>query len=122
MRKSQVLWTLLTSSALVAPAFAADIPVKAPSAEWQQVSGYLEMEGGFAWQDNRGGNPFQSNRLGFDIGYSGRDNKWMANGAARVNVWWVRNYSTQFDVWGGLDSFGRTNGNNNGVIANVNLG
>jgi len=39
-----------------------------------------------------------------------------------VNVWWCRNYSTQFDGGGGFDSFGLSNGDNNGVIANVNLG
>ena len=116
MRKSQVLWGLLASSALVAPAVAADMPIKAPMEQYQQVSGYLEMEGGFAWQNNRGSNPF------WDVGYSGSDNKWMVNGAGRVNVWWGRNYSTQFDVWGGFDSFARNNNNNNGVIANVNMG
>ena len=91
MRKSQILWALLASSALAAPAVAADYPVKAPMVQNQQVSGYLEMEGGFAWNNNHV----------FDNGYS--DNKWMVNGAGRVNVWWGRNYSTQFDVWGGFD-------------------
>ena len=113
-RNNQMLWGLLASSALVAPAVAADMPIKAPMVQNQQVSGYLEMEGGFAWQDNSGSR--------FDNSYSGSDNKWMVNGAGRVNVWWGRNYSTQFDVWGGFDSFARSNNDNRGVIANVNVG
>src|SRR5205085_2941995 len=101
------LASLLASSALASfavPAYAADMPLKAAPIVQQPVSGYLEMEAGFSWMDNR--------VHWIDEGYSrhGTDNKWLVNGASRVNVWWGRNYSTQFDVWGGFDSFGRNAG------------
>jgi hypothetical protein len=123
---------LLASSALVGPAIfdaalAADMAplLKAPErAAVAPISGYLEMEAGFAWQDNRNGNTL--NLDCFNCGYSGTDRKWMFNGAGRVNWWIGPNLSTQFDVWGGADDFGRGtdqgSGFNNGVIANFNLG
>jgi hypothetical protein len=125
MTRTKITIALLASSALVAPfafepARAADMTpiLKAPArAAIAPISGYLEMEGGFAWNDNRGTNP------GWDAGYSGTDRKWLFNGAGRVNWWIGPNLSTQFDVWGGADDFGRTSSNGNGgVIANVNLG
>src|SRR5262249_20353719 len=119
MRTKVIATGLLAGSALggiSAPATAADLPVKVEPVAPQQVSGYLAMEAGFSWMKNGGTYYFT------DSGYSGSDNKWMVNGAARVNVWWGRNYSTQFDVWGGFDSFGRNQNENKGVNATINLG
>jgi hypothetical protein len=129
MRKKRFLTALLASSALASPVLAADMTplLKAPArATVTPISGYLEMEGGFAWQDNRNGNLLSPDFSG-DSGYSGTNNKWLFNGASRVNWWVGPNLSTQFDVWGGVDSFGRGSssggsGANNGVIANANLG
>jgi hypothetical protein len=131
MMTKKLTIALLASSALVGPAIldaalAADMLVKAPErAAVTPISGYLEMEGGFAWNENRGNNPLQQ-LMRSDPGYgvfSGSDRKWMFNGAGRVNWWIGPNLSTQFDVWGGVDSFGRGhNSGNLGVIANSNLG
>jgi hypothetical protein len=128
MRKTRFFAGLLATSAIVSPAFAADMTplLKAPQkAAVAPISGYLEMEAGFAWNDNRNGALHDPGGLG-DLGYSGTDRKWMFNGAARVNWWVGPNLSTQFDVWGGADDFGRGtdsgSGFNNGVIVNFNLG
>jgi hypothetical protein len=128
MRKTRFFAGLLATSAIVSPAFAADMTplLKAPARPAvAPISGYLEMEGGFAWQDNRNGH--YGNVIDIDSGYSGTNNKWLFNGAGRVNWWVGPNLSTQFDVWGGVDDFGRgsnsgSSGFNNGVIANINLG
>ena len=58
MSKRKILAALLASSALASPALAADMTplLKAPErAAVAPISGYLEMEGGFAWMDNRNG-------------------------------------------------------------------
>ncbi len=128
MRKNRFLTGLLASSALVGPAafnaaLAADMAptFKAPErAAVAPISGYLEMEAGFAWMRNDG---TLRDRPENDFGYSGTDRTWVFNGAGRVNWWVGRNLSTQFDVWGGADSFGRGHDSgNNGVMVNFNLG
>jgi hypothetical protein len=101
MKTKKILTALLATSALAAPALAADLaPVlKAPPPAIPTVSGYLEIEGGGGWLSNT------QDSVG--IHWHGHDDKWTVNGAGRVNVWWNRDVSTQFDVWGGFDSFSR---------------
>jgi hypothetical protein len=88
------------------------------------VSGYLEIEGGYAWERNTGSDPR------FDVvdRLSGTDSKWLINGAGRVNWWLAPTLSTQFDVWGGFDSFqrqgipGSTGDFSRGTSASFNIG
>jgi hypothetical protein len=122
MHRKKILTALLASSALASPVFAADMAVKAPERPAvAPISGYLEMEGGFSWMHNSGTDPVDT------LTFSGDDRKWLFNGAGRVNWWFAPAMSAQFDVWGGIDTFGRGKGaagesQNVGVIANSNLG
>src|SRR5512140_1009375 len=107
MTRKKLLAALLTSTALGGPAFAADMAVKAPERPAvAPISGYLEMEGGFSWMHNSGIDGFTVS--GTPV--SGDDRRWMFNGAGRVNWWFAPSMSAQFDVWGGVDSFGRGKG------------
>jgi hypothetical protein len=133
MMTKKLTIALLATSALIGPAIldaalAADMTplLKAPQkAAVAPISGYLEMEAGFAWNDNRNGQATFGTANVTET-FSGTDRKWMFNGAGRVNWWVGPNLSTQFDVWGGVDDFGRGTeqgrGFNNGVIVNFNLG
>jgi hypothetical protein len=125
MTRTKLLAALLTSTALGGPAFAADMAVKAPERPAvAPISGYLEMEGGFSWMHNSGVDGFF---VSPGVPASGDDRRWLFNGAGRVNWWFAPSMSAQFDVWGGVDSFGRGKSHsgdseNVGVIANSNLG
>jgi hypothetical protein len=86
----------------------------------QIVSGYLETEFGASWMRNTFTDDNATD--------TGNDRTWLFAGAGRVNVWWGQNWSTQFDVWGGADTFARqflfTSSPNasRGMLANGNIG
>ena len=129
MKSKTLIAALLASTALAgAPAYAADMPArpafKAPQPQRPAVSGYLEMEAGYSWLSNTA-QDYDSVPVVF--AFSGKDQKWLFNGAARVNVWLGESLSTQFDIWGGYDTFKKQDQGYGepiarGSAANVNLG
>lgn len=90
----------VTSGLSVGAARAADLPVKAPVAEpIPALSGYLELYTGGAWNHES------------ETGETENSRAWVIGGAARVNYWWSRNWSVQFDVQGdGGNYTGQTTG------------
>ena len=109
MRKTKILAALLASSALASPALAADMApiLKAPErAAVAPISGYLEMEAGFAWMriaatEEPGGRCFQSAERLSGTGKVAIQRRGPGELVGR------RRLSAQFDVWGGADDFGR---------------
>ena len=92
--------TLLTVSALAAltmTAGAADMPVKSPRVveQPQQVSGYVELYGG--WARTKVVNT-QCAPTCFDFGDTASG--WALGGAGRATWWWAPNYSIQLDAQG----------------------
>ena len=104
--------TLLSVSALAAltvTAGAADMPAKAPRVveQPQQVSGYVELYGGwartkFAETDCMIGFAYER----FGVSSSG----WALGGAGRATWWWAPNYSIQLDAQGEGTSYKFTGG------------
>jgi hypothetical protein len=105
---------LLAGAADLTPAY------KAPQQTRQMVSGYLELEAGYAWMNNRNEEEEET--------FTGKDRKWLINGAGRVNVWLGSTLTTQFDVWGGADTFAKQKRFEDGPrdpvgnVANFNVG
>jgi hypothetical protein len=92
--------TLLSVSALAAltmTAGAADMPVKSPRVveQPQQVSGYVELYGGWARTRHTETTCFP----GCDVDTT-RANGWALGGAGRATWWWAPNYSVQLDAQG----------------------
>jgi hypothetical protein len=105
--------TFLSVSALAmltVAAAAADMPVKSPRLveQPQQVSGYVELYGGWA----RAKEAFTSC---FPTCFSGGEtqNGWALGGAGRATWWWAPNYSIQLDAQGEGTSY-KQNFNNGG--------
>ena len=123
MKTKALVAGLMASTALAGmllPTDAADLTpaYKAPQQTRQMVSGYLEIEAGYAWMNNREADDISSD--------DSNSRKWLINGAGRVNVWLGSTVTTQFDVWGGADTFAKqSNGGSSnpiGNVANVNVG
>jgi hypothetical protein len=76
------------------------MPTKAPLAEpVPALSGYLELYTGGAWNHET------------ETGETENSRAWVIGGAGRVNYWWSRNASVQFDVQGdGASYTGQTSG------------
>ncbi len=76
---------------------AADMPVKAPRVveQPQQVSGYVELYGG--WARTRSAKPSASRGCFIDDDTA---NGWALGGAGRATWWWAPNYSIQLDAQG----------------------
>jgi hypothetical protein len=102
---------LLSVSALAAltmTAGAADMPVKSPRVveQPQQVSGYVELYGGWA--------RLKLSSTFCDPGcdpFSNSTNGWALGGAGRATWWWASNYSIQLDAQGEGTSYKFTGGN-----------
>jgi hypothetical protein len=94
----QALLSVATLAMLAVTADAADMPVKAPRVveQPQQVSGYVELYGGWA----RAKESFTECDIGgLDcFSGSGSANGWTLGGAGRVTYWWAPNYSIQLDA------------------------
>jgi hypothetical protein len=105
--------TLLSVSALAVltvTAGAADMPVKASRVveQPQQVSGYVELYGG--WARTKVDSTFCSPTcLPTD---TDRFNGWALGGAGRATYWWAPNYSIQLDAQGEGTSYKFTGGGN----------
>jgi hypothetical protein len=102
--------TLLSVSALAVltmTAGAADMPVKSPRLveQPQQVSGYVELYGG--WARAKVDETFCFPGCFSD---SFRDNGWVLGGAGRATYWWASNYSIQLDAQGEGTSYKSTGG------------
>ncbi|HZO46406.1 MAG TPA: hypothetical protein VFB68_10965 [Xanthobacteraceae bacterium] len=109
--------TLLSVSALAAltmTAGAADMPAKAPrvAEQPQQVSGYVELYGGWvrSKRDETRCDPGDCETF-----RPAQANGWALGGAGRATWWWAPNYSLQLDAQGEGTSYKRT-GNNNGFF------
>ena len=78
---------------------AADMPVKAPRVveQPQQVSGYVEIYGGWARTRISETECFIGGPCFFD---NERANGWALGGAGRATWWWAPNYSLQLDAQG----------------------
>ncbi len=87
---------------------AADMPVKSPRVveQPQQVSGYVELYGGWARTK-------QAYTDCDPVCDSGGDtaNGWALGGAGRATWWWAPNYSIQLDAQGEGTSYKYTGGN-----------
>jgi hypothetical protein len=88
--------TLVVATAGIAQA--ADMPTKAPRLveQPQQVSGYVELYGGWA----RTKLSFTDCDIFGCFSDSGSANGWTLGGAGRVTYWWAPNYSLQLDAQG----------------------
>jgi hypothetical protein len=77
---------------------AADMPAKAPRLveQPQQVSGYVELYGG--WARTKDNSTFCN--PGGCSSFSDSANGWTLGGAGRVTYWWAPNYSLQLDAQG----------------------
>jgi hypothetical protein len=111
--------TLLSVSALAAltmTASAADMPVKAPRVveQPQQVSGYVELYGGWARTKLTNTDCFGGLCV-FD--FEERANGWALGGAGRATWWWAPNYSVQLDAQGEGTSYKFTNGNSSSRLS-----
>ncbi len=86
---------------------AADMPVKAPRVveQPQQVSGYVELYGGWA-RDQAGHLRTVPDCVIGDDTASG----WALGGAGRATWWWAPNYSIQLDAQGEGTSYKHTFG------------
>jgi hypothetical protein len=107
IRKS--LTALSALALLTTGASAADMPMKAPRAvveQPRQVSGYVELYGG--WARTKEDVTFCDPICG-----SGSEsaNGWALGGAGRATWWWAPNYSVQLDAQGEGTSYKLTNGN-----------
>jgi hypothetical protein len=92
-------FSIAALAALTVTASAADMPVKAPRVvdPPQQVSGYVELYGG--WARTKFDNTFC--QVGFPCSsFSDTQNGWVLGGAGRATWWWAPNYSVQLDVQG----------------------
>jgi hypothetical protein len=93
----QTLFSVSALAALTMTASAADMPAKAPRVveQPQQVSGYVELYGGWA----RTKQAFTDCDPGCTSGGSTASG-WALGGAGRATWWWATNYSIQLDVQG----------------------
>jgi hypothetical protein len=91
-------FSIAALAALTVTASAADMPVKAPRVvdPPQQVSGYVELYGG--WARTKFDNTFCSQ--GLCSTFTDTQNGWVLGGAGRATWWWAPNYSVQLDVQG----------------------
>jgi hypothetical protein len=106
----QALLSVPALAMLTVAAGAADMPAKAPRLVEtpQQVSGYVELYGGWART--------KSTETDCDIGFpcdsfSFSANGWALGGAGRATWWWASNYSIQLDAQGEGTSYKFTGGN-----------
>jgi hypothetical protein len=94
----QAFLSVSALAALTITAGAADMPVKAPRVvadQPQQVSGYVELYGGWARSKFESTFCFEGEDCGT---LSGSSNGWVLGGAGRVNYWWAPSYSVQLDA------------------------
>jgi hypothetical protein len=100
MTLRQTFLSISALAALTSVAAAADMPAKAPRfvEQPQQVSGYVELYGGWA----RTKESFTGCEIpGPDCSsFSSSANGWTLGGAGRVTYWWASNYSLQLDAQG----------------------
>jgi hypothetical protein len=93
----QTFLSISTLALLATAASAADMPMKAPRAvveQPRQVSGYVELYGG--WARTRQVET-ECSPLCFNDGDE-RANGWALGGAGRATWWWAPNYSVQLDA------------------------
>jgi hypothetical protein len=108
----QAILSAAALAALTAAASAADMPMKAPRAvveQPQQVSGYVELYGG--WARTKSTSTFCDTApvLVCDS-FSNSTNGWALGGAGRATWWWASNYSIQLDAQGEGTSYKFTPG------------
>jgi len=96
-------------AALTMTAAAADMPVKSPRLveQPQQVSGYVELYGGWARTKLTETDCFGG---ACALDFEQRSNGWALGGAGRATWWWASNYSIQLDAQGEGTSY-KFNGN-----------
>jgi hypothetical protein len=114
----QAFLSVSALAALTMAASAADMPVKAPRIveQPQQVSGYVELYGGwartkFSATSCESGDPCEF--------FSGSANGWALGGAGRATWWWASNYSLQLDAQAEGTSYKVTGGGNSFVRAST---
>jgi hypothetical protein len=98
MISRQVLFSVSALAFLATTASAADMPAKAPRLveQPQQVSGYVELYGGWA----RTKHAFAECNLPDCDSGSNSASGWALGGAGRATWWWATNYSLQLDAQG----------------------
>jgi hypothetical protein len=108
----QALLSISALAALTMTASAADMPVKSPRVveQPQQVSGYVELYGGWARiKETFCGVPC--------VSFTDTANGWALGGAGRATWWWAPNYSIQLDAQGEGTSYKFNNGPNTFIRA-----
>jgi hypothetical protein len=99
----QTLFLLSAAAMLTGSANAADMPLKAPAAveQPQQVSGYVELYGG--WSRLTTDTTFCAG--GICSSASDETRGWVLGGAGRATWWWASNFSVQLDAQGDGTSY-----------------
>jgi hypothetical protein len=99
----QTLFLLSAAALLTGSASAADMPLKAPAVveQPQQVSGYVELYGGWS----RVTTDFTTCFNGTCLSSNNETRGWALGGAGRATWWWAPNFSVQLDAQGDGTSY-----------------